>query len=144
MECQQTDYKLTTYKSANHGHTQLLLLFSNLIPTSSLLWIASICRLMHLAAVLTTYVHYYQILNDFTSSYKSRVLRLNLLPLMFTLELNKIKDLIFHLLSVHLNTSTSLIIILLLLLSVPPTSSQQKLIHHSFSTRSYFIRIVCL
>ena len=86
------------------------------------------------------------ILSDFTSSYRMRLLKLNLLPIMYTLELNDltffIKSILFP--SEHFNifnyvtfSSTN-----------TRSSSQQKLIHRCSSTRShfhsYFIRIVRL
>ena len=86
------------------------------------------------------------ILSDFTSSYKARLLKLNLLPIMYTLELN---DLTFFIKSIFFPSNQFNIFNHVTFSSTNTRSStQQKLIHRISSTKlhfhSYFIRIVRL
>ena len=86
------------------------------------------------------------ILSDFTSSYKARLLKINLLPIMYILELN---ELIFFIKS-NFFPSKHFNVFKYVTFSSTNTrsSSKQKLIHHCSSTSShfhfYFIRIVRL
>ena len=86
------------------------------------------------------------ILSDFTSNYKARLLKLNILPVMYTFEFN---NLTFFVKSILFPSQYFNIFKYITFSSTNTTSqSQHKLIHHFSTSRShfhsYFIRIVCL
>ena len=86
------------------------------------------------------------ILNDYTSSYKARLLKLHLLPLMYTLELN---DLVFFIKSIIHPSDHFNIFNYVTFSSINTRSStRHKLIHRCSSSRthfhSYFLRITRL